>query len=54
MLLRQLSNAIKTQHKAPKVPYLGHFLPFALQGKDLLSALIKSLWQKIVVDLNMF
>ena len=47
MLLRQLSNAIKTQLKAPKAPYLGHFLPFAgslwhkgdsMQRQDLLLA----------------
>ena len=29
MLLRQLSYAIKTQIKAPEVPYWGLFLPFA-------------------------
>ena len=29
MLLRQLSLAIKTQLKATKAPYKGHFLPFA-------------------------
>ena len=45
-LLRQLSHAIKTQLEAPKAPYEGHFLPFAvslcirvasMQGKDLLE-----------------
>ena len=34
MLLRQLSYTIETQLKAPKAPYYGHFLPFAV-----------SLWQ---------
>ena len=30
VLVRQLSYTIKTQLKAPKVPYFGHFLPFAV------------------------
>ena len=30
VLLCQLSYTIKTQLKAPKVPYFGHFLPFAV------------------------